>query len=246
MGTRPEIPAGMKRAVRRKAYWGCCMCGNPLIQYHHIIPWSKVHEHTEDNLIALCPNCHSQADHNFFHGDMLKKAIENPHNKDNHSVHQKTPLMDYDHTVLRVGGNNFSFTNKVLRCNDLDLITLKRGEDGTALLSAKFFDCNGSLLAEIVDNEWIANTDVDLWDIQYHADGHLKINLEPRNIMLDLRKTDNALVLEGVMYAYGMKVVLSKDEMFFNSSRIRLSGNSFYGVNGICFDTAGSYRIGWR
>ena len=38
---------------------------------HHIVPWSKCKEHTYENLIALCPNCHTQAER----GDIDRKSL---------------------------------------------------------------------------------------------------------------------------------------------------------------------------
>ncbi|MCX5077697.1 HNH endonuclease [Streptomyces sp. NBC_00424] len=43
------------------------MCAIPTCRYTtteiaHIEPWAKVQEHTFENLIALCPNCHTRFD----------------------------------------------------------------------------------------------------------------------------------------------------------------------------------------
>jgi hypothetical protein len=32
------------------------------VDVHHIVPWAKVQDHTFENLIALCPNCHRRAE----------------------------------------------------------------------------------------------------------------------------------------------------------------------------------------
>jgi hypothetical protein len=32
------------------------------VEIHHIIPWETCRSHKYENLIALCPNCHSRAD----------------------------------------------------------------------------------------------------------------------------------------------------------------------------------------
>ena len=37
-------------------------CRSAPVELAHIVPWSKVREHTFGNLIALCPNCHSRYD----------------------------------------------------------------------------------------------------------------------------------------------------------------------------------------
>ena len=37
-------------------------CRHPTTEVAHIIPWNKVKKHQYENLIALCPNCHTRAD----------------------------------------------------------------------------------------------------------------------------------------------------------------------------------------
>jgi 5-methylcytosine-specific restriction endonuclease McrA len=32
------------------------------VEIAHIVPWEKVKEHTFDNLIVLCPTCHTRFD----------------------------------------------------------------------------------------------------------------------------------------------------------------------------------------
>jgi len=33
---REDRPEELERQLRREAGFGCCFCGNPIIQYHHI------------------------------------------------------------------------------------------------------------------------------------------------------------------------------------------------------------------
>jgi hypothetical protein len=55
---RPPIPEPLKRRVLVEARHRCAICREPAYDLAHIEPWSKVREHTFENLIALCPNCH--------------------------------------------------------------------------------------------------------------------------------------------------------------------------------------------
>ena len=60
---RPAIPAEVKRKVLLEAGHRCVIphCGSAEIDVHHIIPWETCQDHSPDNLIALCPNCHRRA-----------------------------------------------------------------------------------------------------------------------------------------------------------------------------------------
>ncbi|MBU5337278.1 hypothetical protein [Intestinibacter bartlettii] len=50
---RPPIPNPLKRELRQEAHFGCVNCGNPIIEYHHITPWSEVKEHTKGDTINI-------------------------------------------------------------------------------------------------------------------------------------------------------------------------------------------------
>ena len=61
---RPAIPADLKRNVLVEAGHRCAIptCRHIDVEIHHIVPWHKCKVHKYENLIALCPNCHSLAD----------------------------------------------------------------------------------------------------------------------------------------------------------------------------------------
>jgi HNH endonuclease len=61
---RPAIPKQLERDVLVEAGHRCAIptCKQTPVQIAHIIPWETVQEHTFDNLIALCPNCHERYD----------------------------------------------------------------------------------------------------------------------------------------------------------------------------------------
>lgn len=61
---RPSIPAELKRALLVEAGHRCAIptCRTTTMELAHIKPWAKVQEHTFDNLIVLCPNCHTRFD----------------------------------------------------------------------------------------------------------------------------------------------------------------------------------------
>lgn len=64
MTERTSIPAALRRQVLIEAGHRCAIhtCRHPTVDLHHIIPWERCRAHSFDNLIALCPNCHRQAD----------------------------------------------------------------------------------------------------------------------------------------------------------------------------------------
>jgi hypothetical protein len=73
MGKRPAIPAELERRILIEAGHRCAIpaCRHPTIEIAHIEPWRKVKEHRFENLIALCPNCHTRYDK----GEIDRKSL---------------------------------------------------------------------------------------------------------------------------------------------------------------------------
>ena len=61
---RPAIPVAIQRAVKVEAGHRCAIptCKSTPVELAHIVPWEKIQEHTFENLIALCPTCHTRFD----------------------------------------------------------------------------------------------------------------------------------------------------------------------------------------
>src|SRR5437588_11597928 len=64
MMKRPEIPTSLERAVLIESGHRCAIptCRQVPVELAHIIPWEKCKAHKFDNLIALCPTCHTRYD----------------------------------------------------------------------------------------------------------------------------------------------------------------------------------------
>ncbi len=61
---RPAIPAEIERQVKVEAGHRCAIptCRQWPVELAHITPYRTVKDHTFENLIALCPTCHSRFD----------------------------------------------------------------------------------------------------------------------------------------------------------------------------------------
>lgn len=61
--SRPEIPAEIERQILLECGHRCAVCGEAFpLEKAHIVPWHRSKEHKLEDLICLCPNCHSRAD----------------------------------------------------------------------------------------------------------------------------------------------------------------------------------------
>lgn len=79
MATRPHIPLEISNSVLVEAGHRCAVCGAPCpLERAHIIPWRVCLDHTVENLICLCANCHSRADNEKWGEGTLRKYKERP------------------------------------------------------------------------------------------------------------------------------------------------------------------------
>jgi len=64
VGRRPAIPNELERAVLLECGHRCAIstCREHPVEIAHILPWSKCKEHKFENLIGLCPTCHTRYD----------------------------------------------------------------------------------------------------------------------------------------------------------------------------------------
>jgi hypothetical protein len=74
MTNRPAIPRELEREVLLEAGHRCAIptCRQPTTEVAHIIPYSKVKKHSFDNLLALCPNCHTR----HHKGEIDRKSLQ--------------------------------------------------------------------------------------------------------------------------------------------------------------------------
>src|SRR2546425_201414 len=73
MERRPPIPTELQRAILVEAGHRCAIptCRQIPVEIAHIVAWSKCREHTFENLIALCPTCHTRFDR----GEIDRKSM---------------------------------------------------------------------------------------------------------------------------------------------------------------------------
>lgn len=74
MDNRQPIPTALKRKVLVEAGHRCAIptCRQTPVEIAHIVPWAICQKHEFDNLIALCPTCHTRYDK----GEIDRKSMQ--------------------------------------------------------------------------------------------------------------------------------------------------------------------------
>ncbi|MBN1224549.1 MAG: HNH endonuclease [Candidatus Aminicenantes bacterium] len=198
-GTQPcrgesrDIPDGLRRRVRQECVFGCAHCGCPIIEYHHIQPFSEVRSHDFDNLVALCPTCHQRADAGGQWGvDLLREMKRHPHNQDTTRDRFLVSSADF---IVHLGWFEFRNCTQLLALRDKVVLSCNRSIDGIIMVSGLFHDSTGNLVATIVDNEWCVLAE-KAWDVEFIRAKTLIVRTAPREIVLRMKVTDKSLEIQ--------------------------------------------------
>ncbi len=70
------IPKKTDDIIRGASGFRCAWCGKYLTERHHIKPLYLGGDHSEDNLVLLCPDCHSEAGKGIIsQNELIKRRI---------------------------------------------------------------------------------------------------------------------------------------------------------------------------
>lgn len=194
MSNRPAIPDPLKRLVRQECKFGCAICGMPIFDYDHIIPYAEVLEHKLENLILLCPNHHRDKGAKL-DIELVKEAKKNPFNSKKATVsgYKLEPNRKYN---IELGSNK---TNKIfhngngeyhcLWVNGVSFLKL-HSINNWITISMIVTDRNGKVILKINKGEITFSTNI--WDYTY-VGSNLKIRLGPSKIILDINLSNYEL-----------------------------------------------------
>jgi len=227
--SRPPIPLPIQREVRQRCAFGCVVCGHPLIDYHHIVPFAECQAHEASNLTALCSNHHREATNGLLTIDAVRAADAAPINR---TRGVSSPFhLHFSGTEISFGiGNNrvsggFSHPDGsvafvALSVDDCDLLWFRVDNLGRVFMNATLLDhCNLPVLA-ILENTLVFRTDG--WDLVFQ--GHsLVLRNAPRNIFLEIEfvPPHHIRIVRGRLLCNGVELLVdSEGFLVVNSGQI--------------------------
>ncbi len=215
--TSRHIPEKVSKAVKERHFFECAWCGEKLTERHHITEFAKGGEHTTENLILLCPNCHTQVHRNEISTEELIKRKSNHAKGDRLAGGVQFALKQ---PLVRLGKAQFRNVPILLMYREKALITIKES-NGEFFISTRFYNQTGDLIFWMSSNRYWTSCD---FYIQSKKNELIIINNEDENNNLRIWQSDDALNVEGKNYIGGMLVN-------FNPMFIQLGTNMFYGFN---------------
>lgn len=160
--SRPQPPAKIARQLRQESGFGCAECGNPIIEYHHIVEWSELNHFDPNHMVALCPTCHAE-----FGKLSPKKSYAVKDNPINIRTGRTKGYLggNKNQKALRVGGMTVENCNSAVNYSGIDIFSYKfSGEEyllNALLLNEKFWP-----EVQIKNNELTASI-CPFWDIEF-------------------------------------------------------------------------------
>lgn len=212
MKSRPATPKPVKRTLRQRAGFGCCVCGKPVYQYHHVIPWSVEEHFRPDDMMLLCPEHHDQATKGALTEARQRAWQASPFNRRQGFV-SGALMINQTYSAIRTGGVLLVGDGSILQIDEVPVLRVGVGDDGEMLLSLLLADETGTILACIEENEWVSG-DPSVFDIQSDHQV-LTIHSEPRKIALKLRAKGAPLDLRADLWWNGYPIRLTSGGLFF-------------------------------
>jgi hypothetical protein len=217
--------------LRQESNFGCALCGCPILENAHIIPYEISHDFIAEDMVALCPTCHTKADLGKYSETYIRHAKTNPHNR----MHVKEAFLIEGSDLIVNIGNSLQVKNlpRVLTINDFDIISIKKIDGGFLSLDINFFDKFGRLIGIILENKWIVDTTL-VWDLEYRPQ-HLIIRNAPRNIAFEAKIEKGQVFLKAELYFKGYQFTIDDDGFWVTKDGKRnliLGGFSLVGFPG--------------
>jgi hypothetical protein len=207
-------PAHVARQLRQEAGFGCVVCGNPIIEYHHIIEWAEKKHFDPNHMVVLCRN------HHFEYGNRRREhaydAKANPINIRNGRINGYL-VTRRENQNLVLGNTRFVGATTAVSYFGIPLFG-HRIENSEILLQAFVPDENFWPIVEVQNNEVRAFID-EFWDIEFKPNFVKFRKRKGQNYLsFDFRKDD--VEVAGNFLVGGEEFVFSPTRSDFGGPRI--------------------------
>ncbi len=202
-GLARNISASTKRAVRQKCGFGCVICGNPFIQYHHAdLAFANAIEHDPRKITLLCGGCHDRVSRGTYSDEKVREHIAKPY-----CLINGPAFTDLDFGAVapnvRFAGTDIEDCVYPVRVADYGLIMLEKPTEPNSpvRISAFFTNTRGEVSVAISRNNvllmpsnWDATaegTHLRIWDAARQPS--LSLNLVPRQ-SIEIERIESTLL----------------------------------------------------
>lgn len=154
-----HIPKLIDQQVKERDHFECAWCGVKLTERHHIDEYSGGGQHTVENLILLCPNCHTQVHNNEIPITELVKRKSTHIKGDRLSGGIQFEIIE---PLVKLGSSIFYRVPTLFKYKEENIIELKKDKNNNYFLSCRFYDINGNLIFWMSSNRFWADSNFEI------------------------------------------------------------------------------------
>jgi hypothetical protein len=234
---RHEPPAKTRRQLRQEAGFGCCICGHPFFEYHHIIPYPTSQTDNPADMMVLCPNHHHEATVGALTESEQRVWKAAPVNVARGHLDGLLTIAD-PVVAVEIGTNQFVGGGFKLVVDGAPLLQLERDSDGRLLLSLDAYGENDNLLFTLSQNEWITGDPLP-WDFEF---GYrwLTLRHKARKIALSIDARRTPVLIQADLWRHSQNFATQPHRLEFNGV-VKEVSFSYLGLVGMMLvaDTGG-------
>jgi hypothetical protein len=132
-GLKRDIPADVKRIVRKNSGFGCVICGLAFYHYEHFNPeFENATQHIASGITLLCGNHHDAKTRNRISKQTIINAVQNPRSlQDGFSW---GPLeFGFKEPIIQIGTPCFLNPTSIITINDESIFSISHRRKGRAV-----------------------------------------------------------------------------------------------------------------
>lgn len=216
MGSRSGVPENVAQFLRGEARFGCCRCGHPFFQYHHIVAWEQDQHFRTEDMMVLCPNCHDMATRGGLSVDDQRRFKSRPHNV-RKGYAAGIMSVPWNVPVLNLGGTLFVNDGTMLAFKGKPVLSAGLNEAGGLELSLDLEDRHGRTIAVIERNEWVSG-DASVWDLEC---GYrwLRIRARKRRVLLEVDARSFPVRVRANLWREGKQIFVGPNGLAFGGQQ---------------------------
>lgn len=215
---RPPIPSPVKREVRQRCGFGCVVCGLPLYEYDHLVPYSEVEVHDPENLLLLCDRHHREKTSGLLTISQVDAARKSPYNLKNGKTHPYDLHYEGANCEARIGSNAITWPHLSdgsvfagILIDDTPIVGFSV-DRGRLLLTVQLLNADNELLVQIVDNELTFS--MLSWDVEF-VGKQLTVRHGPGDIFVGMtfEPPSRVVVDRGRLWRNGVELKVTPDDL---------------------------------
>ena len=205
------IKQAEKDKVDKSSGLKCAWCGVNMKERHHIDLYSDGGSNEAENLILLCPNCHT-----LVHAGYISKVeLMNRRKALSGCVNRSAGFLSVMNKLgVKLGSNTFVNTPNLIQSRGENLVVIASKND-EMLISLRLYDKDKNLICWMHENKWwVENEEVFDFIVSKRS---FEVITREEDIRLQIRIGKEFITINGCIFIEGFKLELSEDSIIYSN-----------------------------